>query len=65
MSHIHGNQQWQYRIWMIVPWIKNYDLTLPEDMLAYKFLNNTNISEQHKQLVHETLSELNYDQNKD
>ena len=34
-------------------------------MLAYKFLNNTNISEQHKQLVHETLSELNYDQNKD
>ena len=33
---------------------------LPEGVLAYKFLNNTNISEHHKQLVRATLSELKY-----
>ena len=33
---------------------------LPDGVLAYKFLNNTNISEHHKQLVRATLSELKY-----
>ena len=40
-------------------------MALLEDVLAYKFLNNANIAEQHKQLVHATLSELKNDQNKD
>ena len=33
---------------------------LSDGMLAYKFLNNANISEHHKQLVQATLSELKY-----
>ena len=40
--------------------IKNYDMGLPDGVLAYKFLNNANISEHHKQLVRATLSELKY-----
>ena len=40
--------------------IKNYDMGLPGGVLAYKFLNNANISEHHKQLVRATLSELKY-----
>ena len=33
---------------------------LPDGVLAYKFLNNANISEHHKQLVWATLSELKH-----
>ena len=40
--------------------IKNYDMGLSDGMLAYKFLNNANISEHHKQLVQATLNELKY-----
>ena len=40
--------------------IKNYDMGLSDGMLAYKFLDNANISEHHKQLVWATLSELKY-----
>ena len=35
-------------------------MDFPDGVLAYKFLNNTNISEHHKQLVRATLSELKY-----
>ena len=38
--------------------IKNYDMGLPDGMLAYNFLDNANISEHRKQLVWTTLSEL-------
>ena len=37
--------------------IKNFNKALPAGVLAYKFLNNDNISKQHKQLVHTTLTE--------
>ena len=40
--------------------IKNCDMGLPDGMLAYKFLDNANISEHRKQLVWATLSELKY-----
>ena len=40
--------------------IKNYDMGLPDGMLAYQFLNNASISEHYKQLVWATLSELKY-----
>ena len=40
--------------------IKKYDMGLPDDVLAYKFSNNANISEHNKQLVRATLSELKY-----
>ena len=40
--------------------IKNYDMGLPDVMLAYKFFKNANISEHHKQLVRATLGELKY-----
>ena len=40
--------------------IKNYDMDLPDVMLAYKFLKNANISEHHKQLVRVTLGKLKY-----
>ena len=40
-------------------------MALPEAVLAYKFLNNANITEQHKQLVRATLSELRYDKMKE
>ena len=45
--------------------IKNFNMTLPDSSLAYKFLNNANISEKHKQLVHATLTELKYENMKD
>ena len=38
---------------------ENYDMELLDDVLVNKFLNNTNISEHHKQLVLVILSELN------
>ena len=40
--------------------MRNYDMGLPDGVLAYKFLNNANISEHHKQLVRATLNELKY-----
>ena len=45
--------------------IKNFNMTLPDGVLAYKFLNNPNISEQHKQLMRATLTELKYEKTKD
>ena len=36
--------------------IKNQEMTLPEGVLAYRFLNGSNISENHKQLVRATLT---------
>ena len=45
--------------------IKNFNIALPDGVLAYKFLNKANISEQHKQLVHATLTELKYENMKD
>ena len=44
--------------------IKNYDMGLPNSVLVYKFLNNANISEHHKQLARITLSELKYNKMK-
>ena len=41
--------------------IKNFNMTLPDGVLVYKFLNNANISEQHKQPVHTNLTELKYE----
>ena len=38
--------------------MNNFNMALPDGVLAYKFLNNGNISEQHKQLVRSTLTEL-------
>ena len=35
--------------------IKNFNMALPAGILAYKFLNNANISKQHEELVHTTL----------
>ena len=40
-------------------------MTLPDGLLAYKFLNNANISEQHKQLVGATVTEVKYENMKD
>ena len=40
--------------------IKNFNMALPAGALAYKFLNDDNTSKQHKQLVHETLTEYTY-----
>ena len=37
--------------------IKNYDMGLPDGALAYKFLNNANISEHYQQLVRATISD--------
>ena len=45
--------------------IKNFNMTLPDGVLAYKFLNNANVSEQHKQLVRATLTVLKYENMKD
>ena len=45
--------------------IKNFNMTLPDGLLAYKFLNNANISEQHKQLVGATVTEVKYENMKD
>ena len=36
----------------------NFHMALPDGVLTYKFLNNASISEQHKQLVRSTLTEL-------
>ena len=41
--------------------IKNFNMTLPKSVLACKFLNNANISEQHKQLVGATVTEVKYE----
>ena len=40
-------------------------MALPDGALAYKFLNNAQVSEQHKQLVRATLTELKYENMKD
>lgn len=40
--------------------LKNYDMELPEGVLAYRFINSSNISESHKQLIRATLTELKY-----
>ena len=45
--------------------IKNFNMTLPDGLLAYKFLNNANISEQHKQLVGATVTEVKCENMKD
>ena len=45
--------------------IKNFNMALPDSVLVLKFSKNTNISEQHKQLVHPTLTELKYENMKD
>ena len=45
--------------------IKNFNMTLPDGLLAYKFLNNANISEQHKQLVGAAVTEVKYENMKD
>ena len=45
--------------------IKNFNMTLPDGLLACKFLNNANISEQHKQLVGATVTEVKYENMKD
>ena len=45
--------------------IKNFNMTLADGLLAYKFLNNANISEQHKQLVGATVTEVKYENMKD
>ena len=41
--------------------IKNFDVALPDGILAYKFLNNANISKQCEQLVCATVFELKYE----
>ena len=38
--------------------MNNFHMALPDGVLTYKFLNNASISEQHKQLVRSTLTEL-------
>ena len=41
-------------------------MALPDGILPYKFLNNANVSQQHKQLkVHATLTELKHENIKD
>ena len=45
--------------------IKNFNIVLPDGVLAYKFLNNANISKRHIQLVPATLTELKYKNMKD
>ena len=46
--------------------IKNFNVALPDVITRpYKFLNYANISEQHKQLVHATLTELKYENMKE
>ena len=40
--------------------LKNYKMTLPDGVLAYRFINSANISEQHKQLIRATLPDLDY-----
>ena len=41
--------------------IKKFDVALPDDILACKFLNNANISKQCEQLVCATVFELKYE----
>ena len=46
--------------------IKNFNMALPDVITRpYKFLNYASISEQHKQLVHATLTELKYENMKE
>ena len=45
--------------------IKNYDMSIPDGVPAYKLLNNANIPKHHKQLVRVTLSEFKYNTMKD
>ena len=45
--------------------IKNFNMGLPDGAVAYKFLNNATISEQHKQSVCAALTELIYQNMKD
>ena len=40
-------------------------MSIPDGVPAYKFLNNANIPEHHKQLVRVTLSEFKYNPMKD
>ena len=41
-------------------------MALPDGITrSYKFLNNANISKQHEQLVHATLTELKYENTKE
>ena len=43
--------------------IKDFDMILPDAVLAYRFLSNANIWTHHKELARATLSELKYDDN--
>ena len=45
--------------------IKNFNMALSDGVLVFKFLNNANISEQHKQLVHANLTQLKYKKMRD
>ena len=45
--------------------IKNFNMALSDGVLVFKFLNNANISELHKQLVHANLTQLKYQKMKD
>ena len=40
-------------------------MALSDGVLVFKFLNNANISELHKQLVHANLTQLKYQKMKD
>ena len=44
---------------------KAHDMVLPDGILAYKFLNNANISESHEKLVRATMPNLTYKAMKD
>ena len=39
---------------------KGYKMEIHDGVLAYRFLNNANISESHKQLIRATLPDLRY-----
>ena len=44
---------------------KNYEMFLPDSILAYKFLTNASLSENNLQLVKATFSELTYEKVKE
>ena len=39
---------------------KLYEMVLPEGILAYKFLNNANLSDTHDKLIRATMTDLTY-----
>ena len=44
---------------------KAHEMVLPDGILAYKFLNNANISDSHKKLIHATMTTLSYEVKKE